>query len=120
MEHVLEESGISVALPSRHSQHLVPQVPDQGPNLESRQHHASEVSEPEDNTEKSASPYEGIIIIIIIVSYIYTCIVDSTTTPSWGPQKEGSTPKGNKHSSRPLPHEGIIIWTCTWPSTNIH
>ena len=82
VEHVLEESGISVAPPSHHSQHLVPQVPDQGPNLQSRQHRASEVSEPEDNTEKSASPYEGIIIIIIIVSYIYTCIVDNTTTPS--------------------------------------
>ena len=76
-EHVLEESGISVAPPSHCSHHLVPQVPDQGPNLESRQHCASEVLEPEDNNEKSASPYEGIIIIIIIIItiiYLYLCV----------------------------------------------
>ena len=33
-EHVLEESDISVAPPSHCSHHLVPQVPDQEPNLE--------------------------------------------------------------------------------------
>ena len=66
MECVLE----GVAPASHHSHCLIPQVPDQGPNLESRQHHASEVSEPEDNNEKSASIYEDIIIIITII-YLY-------------------------------------------------
>ena len=45
VEHMLKESGISVAPPLHHSHCLVPQVPDQGPNLESRQCCASEVLE---------------------------------------------------------------------------
>ena len=50
------------------------------------------------------------ILLLLSLLYIYTCIVDNTTTPSQGQQKEHLTPK---HSSRPLPHEGITIWTCT-------
>lgn len=72
MECILEDSGVSVAPLSCHSQHLVPQVLDQGPNLESRQRCASKVSEPEDNDE-------GITIIISYILVLITLLVDNAT-----------------------------------------
>jgi hypothetical protein len=59
VERVLEASGLSVAPPSRRSQRLVPQAPDQGSNLESRPRRTSEASEQEDDDEMKSSGDEA-------------------------------------------------------------